>query len=166
MRRNRHVRGAWAIGCALFSGALIDAPTAARADEGGVSFWIPGFYASLAAAPLEPGWALTSMNYFDQVKAGGDVALARNITIHAVNTTFNVNLQASINASLKSTIDLGIGIPTYTFEQRFFGAQATVGMLAAIGNIDTNLQGQIAGSLGSVRFFQIRQHYRRDDRPE
>jgi hypothetical protein len=152
MRRNRHVHGACAIGCALFLGALIDAPTAARADEGGISFWIPGFYGSLAAAPLEPGWALTSINYFDQVRAGGDVAGARNITIRAGDTTFNANLQASINASLKSTIDLGIAIPTYTFAQRFFGAQATIGMFAAIGNVDTNLQGQISGSLGPFGF--------------
>jgi hypothetical protein len=152
MGRNRHVRGACAIGCALFLGALIDAPTDARADEGGVSFWIPGFYGSLAAAPQESGWAITSINYFDQVRAGGDVALARNVTIRAVNTTFNVNLQASINASLKATIDLGVGIPTYTFEQRFFGAQATVGMLAAVANFDTTLQGQVAGSLGPFGF--------------
>jgi hypothetical protein len=152
MRRNRQMRGAYAIGCALFIGALVEAPTAARADEGGVSFWIPGFYGSLAAAPIEPGWALTSMNYFDQVRAGGDVARARNITIRGVDTTFNANLQASINADLKSTIDFGIGIPTYTFEQRFFGAQATVGMLAAIGNVATNLQGQVAGSLGPFGF--------------
>jgi hypothetical protein len=152
MRRNRHVHGACAIGCALFAGALADGPTAARADEGGVSFWIPGFYSSLAAAPVEPGWALTSMNYFDQVRAGGDVGLARDLTIHAVNTTFNVNLQASINASLKSTIDLGLAIPTYTFEQRFFGAQTTVGMIVGLGNIDTTLQGQVAGSLGPFGF--------------
>jgi hypothetical protein len=152
MGRNRHVRGAYAIGCALFLGALIDAPTVARADEGGVSFWIPGFYGSLAAAPLESGWAITSINYFDQVRAGGDVAFARNVTIRAVNTTFNVNLQASINASLKATVDLGVGIPTYTFEQRFFGAQATVGMLAAVANFDTTLQGQVAGSLGPFGF--------------
>ena len=152
MRRNRHVRGACAIGCGLFLGALIDAPTVARADEGGVSFWIPGFYGSLAAAPLEPGWALTSINYFDQVRAGGDVALARNVTIRAGDTTFNANLQASINASLKSTIDFGIGIPTYTFAQRFLGAQATLGLFAAIGNMDTTLQGQIAGSLGPFGF--------------
>ena len=152
MRRNRHVRGACAIGCALFLGALTDAPTIAHADEGGVGFWIPGFYGSLAAAPLEPGWALTSINYFDQVRAGGDVALARNVTIRAGDTSFNANLNASINASLKSTIDLGIAIPTYTFAQRFFGAQATLGMFAAIGNEATNLQGQISGSLGPFGF--------------
>jgi hypothetical protein len=152
MGRNRHMRGACAVGCALFLGALIDAPTAAHADEGGVSFWIPGFYGSLAAAPLEPGWALTSINYFDQVRAGGDVALARNITIRARDLTFSTTLTASINASLKSTIDLGIAIPTYTFEQRFFGAQATVGLFTALGYVDTNLQGQISGTLGPLGF--------------
>jgi hypothetical protein len=29
----------------------------ARTDEGGVSFWLPGQFASLAAAPAEPGWS-------------------------------------------------------------------------------------------------------------
>jgi hypothetical protein len=28
--------------------------TAARADEGGISFWVPGFFGSLAAAPQQP----------------------------------------------------------------------------------------------------------------
>jgi hypothetical protein len=124
----------------------------AKADEGGVSFWIPGFYGSLAAAPQAPGWSLTSINYFDQVRAGGDVALARDVTIRAVDTTFNARLQASINASLNSTINLGAMIPTYTFEQRFLGAQATVGMLYALGYVDTTLQGQISGSLGPFGF--------------
>jgi hypothetical protein len=152
MRRGRQVRGASAVLCALFVGALIDAPTAARADEGGVSFWIPGFYSSLAAAPVAPGWALTGMEYYDSVKAGGDVALARNITITGPVNTFNATLQANINASLKSTIDIGILIPTYTFEQRFLGAQATVGMLYGVGSVDTTLQGQVAGTLGPFGF--------------
>jgi hypothetical protein len=46
------------------------------------------------------------------VRAGGDVGLARNITINGPINTFNTTLQANINASLKSTIDLGILIPT------------------------------------------------------
>jgi hypothetical protein len=152
MRRNRHVRGACAIGCALFVGALTDAATVARADEGGVSFWVPGFFGSFAAAPVGPGWAVTTMEYYDSVSAGGDVALARNITIRGANTSFNVNLQASINASLKSTIDVGFLIPTYTFEQRFFGAQVTVGMITGLGYVDTTLQGNISGTLGPFGF--------------
>jgi hypothetical protein len=30
----------------------------ARADEGGVSFWLPGQFGSLAAVPVAPGWSL------------------------------------------------------------------------------------------------------------
>ena len=32
---------------ALVLGALVGAPTVARADEGGVSFWLPGLFGSL-----------------------------------------------------------------------------------------------------------------------
>ena len=46
----------------------------ARADEGGVSFWIPGFFGSLAATPTQPGWSGTTIYYHDSVSAGGDVA--------------------------------------------------------------------------------------------
>ncbi len=37
---------------------------AAQADEGGVSFWLPGQYASMAAVPPAPGWSLTLMPYY------------------------------------------------------------------------------------------------------
>jgi hypothetical protein len=120
----------------------------ANADEGGVGFWIPGFFGSLAAAPLQPGMSLTAIDYYDSVKAGGDIARARDITIRG----FNTNLSVNINANLNSRIDLGILIPSYTFEQRFLGAQATVLMLTVLGNVGTNLQGTIAGTLGPFGF--------------
>src|SRR5271169_4317682 len=97
---------------------------AARADEGGVSFWLPGLYGSLAAAPVQPGWSVTAMEYYDSVRAGGDVALAREIEIGRFTPKLNVD----INASLHSRIDIGLLLPSYTFEQRFLGAQATVAM--------------------------------------
>src|SRR5215471_19659832 len=53
------------------------APKLAFADEGGVSFWLPGFFGSLAAAPQQPGWSLTSIYYHTSVSAGADVARAR-----------------------------------------------------------------------------------------
>ena len=31
------------------------------ADEDGVSFWIPGFFGSLAAVPQQPGWSVASI---------------------------------------------------------------------------------------------------------
>jgi hypothetical protein len=60
---------------------------------------------------------------------------------------FNTNFRANINANLNSTIDFGLLIPSYTFEQPFLGARANVAMLAAVGNVRTTLQGMIAGSL-------------------
>jgi hypothetical protein len=60
---------------------VIGLPTVATADEGGVSFWLPGFFGSLAAAPQQPGWALTSVYYHTSVSAGADVARAREFQI-------------------------------------------------------------------------------------
>jgi hypothetical protein len=40
----------------LLIGALISAATIAAADEGGVSFWLPGLFGSLAAVPQQAGW--------------------------------------------------------------------------------------------------------------
>jgi hypothetical protein len=59
--------------------ALLTLPIqVARADEGGVSFWIPGFFGSLAAVPAQTlGWSVTSIYYHDSVSAAGDVARAR-----------------------------------------------------------------------------------------
>ena len=36
----------------------------ALADSGGVSFWLPGIFGSLAAVPVTPGWA-----YYARVEA-------------------------------------------------------------------------------------------------
>jgi hypothetical protein len=134
---------------ALFAVAAGTAATSvAKADEGGVSFWIPGFFGSLAAAPLQPGFAVTAIDYYDSVKAGADVARARDVTIRGFNTNLNVN----INADLNSHIDFGFLIPSYTFEQRFLGGQSTVMLLAGVGHVRTTLEGTIAGSLGPFGF--------------
>jgi hypothetical protein len=46
--------------------------TAARADEGGVSFWLPGIYSSLAAVPPSPGFSMPSTFYSYSGDAGGN----------------------------------------------------------------------------------------------
>jgi len=71
--------------------AALSLTNAARADEGGVSFWIPGLFGSLAAAPQVPGWAIAAFNYYDAVRAGGTVAAARQVTIGRFNPTVNEN---------------------------------------------------------------------------
>jgi hypothetical protein len=148
MRRRGIPRDARAVGLAILLGGFLTAPTGAVADEGGVSFWLPGLFGSLAAVPQQPGWQVTAMEYYDSVKAGGDVALARDITIKG----FTTSLKANINANLNSHIDLGLVIPSYVFAQSVLGGQASVSMMTVLGNVDTTLQGQIAGTLGPFGF--------------
>jgi hypothetical protein len=61
--------------------AVVAASQVALADEGGVSFWLPGQFGSLAAAPLTPGLTVTEIYYHANVAGGGDVGASRAITI-------------------------------------------------------------------------------------
>lgn len=111
------------------------AATIARADEDGVSFWIPGFFGSLAAAPLQPGWSVTSMLYNTNVSASGDAAVAREITIGRFNPTVDI----SVNANVRANATIGFLAPSYTFATPFLGGQASAYLLVGYGNNDTSL---------------------------
>jgi len=117
---------------------------AARADEGGVSFWIPGFFGSLAAAPQVPGFSWTNIYYHTSVSAGADVAFARQVPIGHLN----VNFTGNVNAHLDADADLGISIPQYTFATPVLGGQATVGMLVPVGNTRASVDATLNGNLG------------------
>ena len=56
---------------------VVSITTGSRADEGGVSFWVPGFFGSLAATPQVPGFSFGNIFYYSQVSAGGNVAFAK-----------------------------------------------------------------------------------------
>jgi hypothetical protein len=115
----------------------------ALADEGGISFWIPGLFGSLAATPQEPGWSLGNIYYHTSVSAGADVARAREFTLGRVpgNVTLNANLNLNVNA----TGDLGLVIPTYVFATPVLGGQASVSLMAAYGVVGTSLAGTLSG---------------------
>ncbi|MVT67299.1 phenol degradation protein meta [Bradyrhizobium pachyrhizi] len=116
----------------------------AYADEGGVSFWIPGFFGSLAAAPQQAsGWSVASIYYHTSVSAGGDVTRAREISIGRVPA----NLTANFNGSLNANVDLGIIAGTYTFATPIFGAQASATLLGIYGSNSTSLAGTLSGTL-------------------
>jgi hypothetical protein len=100
--------------CIAVLGALMGTLTVAAADEGGVSFWIPGFFGSLAAAPQQPGWSLTNMAYQTSVSADAGVAIARERTLG--NIPVNLNLSASLTANLSARADLDIFMGTYVFK--------------------------------------------------
>jgi hypothetical protein len=120
----------------------------ARADEGGVSFWVSGIYASLAAVPLQPGWTVNETYYHWQGQGGADVAAAREITIGRFNPTATI----SLSGNLMALADLVFGTAIYTFEQPVFGGQASVGLLAAYGRTDANVNATISGTVGPFAF--------------
>jgi hypothetical protein len=129
----------------------------ALADEGGVSFWVPGFFGTLAAAPQQPGWSVANIYYHTSVSAGGNVALAREFQVGQVPT--NITATARLNANLNATGDLGIVIPSYVFATPVLGGQAAVALVTSYGVVSTSLAGQLAGSLtgpggGSIPFLR------------
>jgi len=139
----------------LLSGGVAISVSDASADEGGVSFWVPGFFGSLAAVPQQPGWSLATVDYHTSVSAGGDVALAREFQIGQVP----VNLSAHLNASVNATGNLGFVIPTYVFATPVLGGQASASVVGAYGVVGTTLAGQLSGNLtgpggGSIPFMR------------
>ena len=127
----------------LVLGVLISAPTIAAADESGVSFWIPGFFGSLAAAPMQPGWTLQTNYYHTSVSAGADVARSLDIRIGRIP----INLNANVSATVDARADLGWAMPLYTFATPVLGGQATVGVLGLYGRVSTSIVGTLAGTL-------------------
>ena len=129
----------------------------ALADEGGVSFWVPGFFGSLAATPQQPGWSLANIYYHTSVSAGGNVALAKEFQIGQVPA--NLSVTARLNASVNATGNLGFVIPTYVFATPVLGGQASVSLVGAYGVVNTSLAGQLSGNLtgpggGSIPFMR------------
>lgn len=124
------------------------APTAASADEDGVSFWVPGLFGSLAAAPQQPGWTATAFNYYTDVSASGNAALSRQITIGQFNPTVN----ASVSANIRAKADLGVFAPSYVFATPFLGGQASATLLMSYGNNDTALNATATGTVGPIPF--------------
>src|SRR5579872_1833746 len=92
---------------------LVLAPQIAHADEGGVSFWLPGQFGSLAAVPQTPGWSAAAVYYHTSIGASGDVAAAREIQIGRIPANVNVSLNANLNAQA----DLMILASTYNIRQ-------------------------------------------------
>lgn len=105
--------------------------------------WLPGFFGSLAAAPLQPGLTVSTTFYHTSVSAGGDVALARLISTGRIPAA----VVATSNATLDGKVPLLLFNPTYTFSTPVFGGQASVGVLGMFGRNDTSLVGSTAGAI-------------------
>jgi hypothetical protein len=131
---------------AILAGALVTAPLAAHADEGGISFWLPGIYGSLAATPQQPGWSFASIYYHTSVAASGAAAASRLVTVNGLNRNVNVNL----NVNLQAQADLALLIPTYVFATPILGGQLAVGMIGMVGRNSASLDGTLTASIGNL----------------
>lgn len=132
----------WTVSLA-FAAAVALMPRASLADQGGVSFWIPGFFGSLAAVPLQPGPSLVSMYYHTSVDADAQVARAKEITIKRISGV----VAGGIRAGLEADADIGMAIPQYTFKTPVLGGQATIGAIVAYGRMNTSVNSVLSAGL-------------------
>jgi hypothetical protein len=119
--------------------------TSSLADEGGVSFWVPGFIASLAATPQVPGFSFANIVYYSQISAGGNVAFAKQVAAGNINVNFNGNLNANVHGSAEP---LYLAIPGYTFATPVLGGQAAVILGIPYGRLQASVDATIMGNLG------------------
>ncbi len=123
---------AFGVLCALVS--LADRPTA-FADEGGVSFWVPGFFGSLAAAPSVPGWSWVTIYYHTDVSAGGGVQFPRG---------------GRVDVGIAGKGDLGLFGPTYVFATPVLGGQLSATLLGVAGRNEASAALSLIGPLGNT----------------
>jgi hypothetical protein len=108
--------------------------TAARADAGGVGFWLPGGMGSLSAVPGQPGWSLTTVYLHLEANAGAGKELQNN---------------ASIVTGLHARADAVAFLPAYTFETPVLGGQLTVGAAGVPGNVGVGIAATLTGPRGN-----------------
>ncbi|WP_166366890.1 SphA family protein [Pseudomonas akapageensis] len=107
--------------------------TAVLADEGGISFWLPGQFGALAAVPTEPGWSLPLIYYHAKVSEDSNTAIPRG---------------GRTTLGLDATADLVYALPTYTFADPFLGAQAAISVAVASGRDEASVDATITGPRG------------------
>jgi hypothetical protein len=139
-------RGSWnaIAGCGLAAMFTALAPQMSLADEGGVSFWVPGFFGSLAATPQQPGFSFATIYYHTSVDAGADVAFARQVTRGRLTANFTGNLNVNLNADA----DLFMAAPSYVFATPVLGGQAAVALLVPFGRSKASVDATLTGNLG------------------
>lgn len=110
---------------AVLCSAITFAVPLVHADEGGVSFWLPGQFGSMAAVPGDPGWSLPLIYFHSSVDIEGsrEVPTAGRITL-----------------GLEEDIDLLLAAPTYAFANPVWGGQLTLSVAGVYGNVDVGVK--------------------------
>ena len=119
-------------GTALVLAASVADPS--RADEGGVSFWLPGTYGSLAAVPGQPGWSIAGILYYTSVSAGRDKAFSQG---------------GNVRLGLDSDATLLLLSPSYTLKRPVLGGQAAFSLMGIYGNNSTSVDATLTGPGGN-----------------
>jgi hypothetical protein len=132
------------VAIATIAGLISQRPS--QADEGGISFWLPGQFSSLAAAPGVPGWAMAEVYYHTTLSGAGAVAAARQIQVGRFPATVNVSLNANLNAQA----DLVLLNPTYTFATPVLGGQLAIGVTGIFGRSSASIDGTLTTVVGPI----------------
>lgn len=115
--------------------ALSAMPQAAFADEGGISFWLPGNFGSLAAVPGTPGWSWATVYYHTEVSSAAGARFPRG---------------GRIDLGIGGQGDLAIFGPTYTFAVPGLGAVGSVSLLGFGGRNNASVAASLTGPLGNT----------------
>ena len=118
----------------------------ARADESGISFWLPGLYGSLSATPTTPGWSMAAIYYHTTVGASGAAAAARQFQVGRFSPTVNIDL----NLALNGRADLMILAPTYTFATPVLRGQLSATVAGIFGRNSASLAGTLTTAIGPI----------------
>jgi hypothetical protein len=113
---------------------LLVAAKPAAADEGGVSFWLPGQYSSFAATPADAGWSLPVIYFHASADASGSRSFTRG---------------GRLTAGLDTTSDLLFLSPTYTFAAPVAGGQLALSLTGVYGRAKVGIDGTLTGPGGN-----------------
>ncbi len=117
---------------AMIGVATLSAAPAA-ADEGGVSFWLPGIFGSFAAVPLQPGMSFSTTNYYTSVSGGK-------------STDFQIGGRVVADVSARG--DVQYSTLAYAFPTPVLGGEAIVSMSSIVAQNDVSIFGTLTGPLG------------------
>ncbi len=106
----------------------------AAADEGGASAWLPGQFASFAAVPGDPGFALETIYYHRTASA-------------SASRSFNIG--AKVAAGVDITEQYIFLTPSYTFAEPVLHGQLFVGATFAPGRMDSSVWASLTGPRGN-----------------
>lgn len=136
MWRTQSARGKPCVPITLCAGAwLVLNASISVADEGGVSFWLPGQFGSFAAVPGSSGWSLPAFYYH----LTSDASAGKSFPIGG-----------SITAGIDVSADLFFVVPTYTLAKPVLGGQMALSMGWAYGQLDVSADATLTGPRGSV----------------